>query len=109
MCPSLPLRERGDAVAGLRRRLLGRLPYGCELTLNGKDAIVVLRPGKQTWLKLIEDAVTITLREDHAAELAALLQPHAGLYPVPGLSSVAVQVVKTEVTDSEGRVVDVVE
>lgn len=97
------------AVDGLRRRLLGRLPYGRELALNGKDARVVFRPGKQSRLKLVEDAVTITLREDHLAALAKSLKPHAGIYPIPGLKNVVLRVLRTEITDSDGNVVDVVE
>src|SRR5262249_14537885 len=39
------VRVQSIAVNGLSRRLLGRLPYGRELTLNGKDATVVFKPG----------------------------------------------------------------
>ena len=97
------------AVDSLRRRLLGRLPYGRELTLNSKDATVVFKPGKQSRLKLVEDAVTITLQEDHLIELVKSLQPHAGVYPVPGLNNVVLQVLRTEITDRDGKVVDIVE
>jgi hypothetical protein len=103
------VRVQSIAVDGLSRRLLGRLPYGRELTLNGKDATVVFKPGKQSRLKLVEGAVTITLREDHLAELVESLRPHAGLYPVPGLKNVVLQVLRTEITDRDGKVVDVVE
>lgn len=103
------VRVQSIAVDGLRRRLQGRLPYGRELTLNGKDATVVFKPGKQSRLKLVEDAVTITLREDHLAELAGSLQPHAGFYPIPGLKDVVLHVLRTEITDRDGKVVDVVE
>ncbi len=97
------------AVDGLNRRLLSRLPYGRELTLNGKDETVVFKPGKQSRLKLVEGAVTITLREDHLAELARSLRPHAGLYPIPGLKNIVLHVLRTEITDRDGKVVGVVE
>jgi hypothetical protein len=102
------VRVQSIAVAGLSRRLLGRLPYGRELTLNGKDATVVFKPGKQSRLKLTEGAVTITLRDDHAVELATSLQPRAGLYPVPGLKNVVLEVLRTEIKDRHGKVVDIV-
>ncbi len=103
------VRVQTIAVDGLSRRLLGRLPYGRELALNGKDATVVFKPGKRSQLRLVEDAVTLTLREDHLVELASSLQPHAGLYPVPGVKNVVLQVLKTEIKDRDGNVVDIVE
>jgi hypothetical protein len=103
------VRVQTIAVDGLKRRLLSRLPYGREFTLNGKIATVVFKPGKQSRLKVIEDAVTITLGNEHLIELAKSLQPHAGLYPVPGVKNVVLQVLKTEITDRDGKVVDIVE
>jgi hypothetical protein len=103
------VRVQSIAVQGLRRRLLGRLSYGRELTLNGKDATVVFRPGKQSRMRLVEDAVTITLKDDHLRELAEALQPHAGVYPVPGVKDLVLEVLRTEITDRDGNVVDVVE
>jgi hypothetical protein len=103
------VRVQAIAVAGLRRRLLGRLPYGRELTLNDKDATVIFKPGKQSRMRVVEGAVTITLREDHAVELAESLQPHAGVYPIPGLKNVVLEVLRTEITDRHGKVVDIVE
>jgi hypothetical protein len=97
------------AVDSLRRRLLGRLPYGRELTLNGKDATVLFKPGKQSRLRLVEGAVAITLREDHLLELTESLRPHAGLYCVPGVNNMVLQVLTTEIKDRDGKVVDIVE
>ena len=69
---------------------------------------MLFRPGKKSRLKLIEDAVTIILRDDDVVELANSLQPRAGVYPVPGVKNVVLQVLKTEVEDRHGKVVDVV-
>jgi hypothetical protein len=96
------------AVDGMKRRLLSRLPYGRELTLNGKDATVIFRPGKQSRLKLVEDAVSVTLREDHLVEFAQALEPRAGVYPVPGLKNLVIRVLKTQIKDRDGKVVDTV-
>jgi hypothetical protein len=103
------VRVQSIAVDGMCRRLLGRLPYGRELTLNGKEATVVFKPGERSRLKLVEDAVTITLQDDHLGKLVKSLRPHAGLYPVPGLKNVVLQVLKTEIKDRDGKVVDIVE
>lgn len=103
------VRVQTIAVDSLKRRLLSRLPYGREFTLNDKNATVVFKPGQQSRLQLVEDAVTITLREDHLVEFAGALQPHAGIYPIPGLKKAVVEVVRTEITDRHGKVVEVVE
>jgi hypothetical protein len=103
------VRVQSIAVNGLKRRLLGRLPYGRELTLNGKEATALFKPGKQSRVRLVEDAVVITLRDDHLTELAGSLQAHAGVYPIPGLKNVVLQVLRTEIRDHEGKVVDIVE
>jgi hypothetical protein len=105
----LSVRVQSIAVECLRRRLQSRLPFGRELILNGEGATVVFKPGKQSRLVLVEEAVTITLREDHLAKFTASLQARAGFYPVPGLNKVVLQVLRTEITDEEGKVVDVVE
>lgn len=103
------IRVQTIAIDGLKRRLLSRLPYGRELTLNGKDATVVFKPGEQSRLKLVEDAVMVSLREDHLVEFGRTLQPHAGLYAVPGVKNLVLQVLKTEIKDNEGKVVEIVE
>jgi hypothetical protein len=103
------VRVQTIAVDALCRRLLGRLPYGRELTLNGEDATVVFKPRKQSGLKQVEGAVIIALQDEHLVELTRSLQPHAGLFPVPGLKNLVVQVLKTEITDRDGRVVDILE
>ena len=61
------VRIQSIAVDGFSRRLLGRLPYGRELTLNGKEATVLFKPGSSSIVQLIEDAVTITLRTEDSA------------------------------------------
>ncbi len=52
------VRVQTIAVDALQRRLLGRLPFGREFTLNGKAATLVFKPGNQSGLNLVEDAVT---------------------------------------------------
>lgn len=96
------------AVEGLSRRLLGRLPFGRELVLNGKDATVVFKPGEISKLELVEDAVIMILRPEHLAEFVQSLRVRAGRYPIPGLADVVVEILRTEITDNDGKVVDVV-
>ena len=48
----------------------------------------------------------MTLREDHLAGLGQMLQPRAGLYPIPGVNNAVLQVLLTEITDRDGNVVD---
>ena len=109
LCDPVCVRIQSIAVDGLKRRLLGRLPYGRELVLNGKTATGVFKPGKQSRLKVQEGAVTIFLRDNHLRELTDTLQPHAGRYPIPGLPKAILEVLRTEIKDYKGNVVDVVE
>ena len=103
------VRIQSIAVKDLSQRLLGRLPFGRALRLNGHGATVLFKPGKKSNLTSTENVVTITLRKDHVLELAKSLRPHAGVYRVPGLKNVVVQVLTTEIKDRDGNVVDIVE
>jgi hypothetical protein len=102
------IRVQSIAVDSLKRRLLGRLPYGRELTLNDSEATAIFKPGRQSRLKVVEEAVLVTLREDHLAELVEALQPHAGLYPIPGVKRGVLEVLRTEIKDRHGNVVEIV-
>lgn len=97
------------AVDALKRRLLGRLPHGRELTLNGKDATAVFKPGKQSGMKLVEGAVTITLADQDLVALTGSLRPHVGVFPVPGVDELVIEVLKTEIRDRDGKIVEVLE
>jgi hypothetical protein len=97
------------AVESLCRRLRSRLPYGRELMLNGKDGAVLFEPGEQSGLTIDDDAVTITLRTEDLTKLVDALRPHAGVFTVPGVDNVVLEVLRTEIKDSDGNVVEVVE
>lgn len=97
------------AVDSMKRRLLGRLPYGRELTLNGKEATALFKPGKKSGLKVIEGAAVITLNDEDLTAFAGSLKAKAGVYPIPGVKNAVLEVLRTEITDREGRVVEVVE
>ena len=51
----------------------------------------------------------IALGREQVVELARSLEPHAGVVVVPGLKSVVLQILKTEITDRDGKVVDIVD
>ena len=102
------IRIQSIAVAGLKRRLLGRLPYGRDLVLRDEGATVVFQPGKRSRLEVSDEAVTITLRDTDLTELVETLRPHAGVFPVPGVKAV-LHVQRTQITDRDGNVVEVVE
>lgn len=105
-----PVRVRIQSIAvdGLCRRLLGRIPYGRELVLNGPDATASFRPSEQSRLRLVEGAVSMDLTAEHALELCNSLRPQAGTYAVPGVSKVVIEVAPTEIKDSTGKVVEIV-
>lgn len=97
------------AVDGLKRRLLGLLPYGRELLITGQRAAAVFRPGPQTGVEILDGTVTITMRDDHLREFVASLKPHAGQYAIPGLPNAVFQVLRTEIRDQDGRITEIVE
>ena len=57
----------------------------------------------------VEGAVTISLSNEDLNELTKSLEPHAGIHPVPGVTNLALQVLKTEIKDRDGTVVEVVD
>lgn len=102
------IRVQSIAVDSLSRRLLGRLPFGRELTLNGKDATVVFLPGDTSLMQLHEDQVTLRLTNQDAERFAAVLQPKAGTYPIEGIADCLLEVTRTEIRDRHGKVVEIV-
>jgi len=97
------------AVEGFKRRLLGRLPYGRELVLSDKEATAVFKPAKKSQMKLVEDAVTISLSDEDLQVFTSGLEPHAGVHNIPGIRDLIVEIVRTEITDGDGNVVEIVE
>lgn len=102
------IRLQSIAVRDLGRRLLGRLPYGRALTLRGANATAEFRPGTKSGLAVEGGVVTITLRGDHLIDLTNTLQPCAGVYPVPGVDHLILQVLRTEIKGQNGSVVETV-
>jgi hypothetical protein len=91
-------------------RLLGRLLFGRELVLNGDDGTVVFQPGEKSSWRLVEGALTVTLQDDDVVAFADSLEPHAGVYPIAGVEDeVHLHVLKTEIKDRDGNIVEIVE
>lgn len=96
-------------VDALRRRLLSRLPFGRTYTLEDSEAVAVFKPGEPSSVSLAEGAVIVTLSNPDLQNFSETLQPHAGVYPIPGIPDAILQVTRTEIKDRDGNVVDVVE
>ncbi len=54
------------------------------------------------------DAIEIILNEKAVEELVEQLQPFAKKFSIPSLESIVFEIVKTDVTDSEGNVVETI-
>jgi hypothetical protein len=103
------VRIQSIAVARFRKRLLGRLPFGRELALHGKNASVHFEPAAQSRYRADEHELVIELSDADLRRFADSLHAHAGVYPVCGIPNLVVEVLRTEIKDSDGHVVEVVE
>jgi suppressor of fused len=108
---SKPIRVRlqTTGIEGMKRRLLSRLPYGRDLRIFGRQGGVAFKPGERANVSVDENIVSITLTKEQAVEFSETIEPHVGTYAVPGLKNVVVEVLRTEIKDAEGRVVEVIE
>lgn len=87
--------------------LRARVGKGRDLYLQGREAAVQFRPGAQPAAEPEEGILSLTLPEAALEELCAVLQPHAGVYPLAG-SPLTVELVPTRITDRDGHVLEVI-
>lgn len=97
--------KQAEVIAKLLR---GRILKGNRLLLVGPDLRVTLEPGEKPGWSSGEGEVRIVLDERAAAELSERLIPKESKFEVPSLQGVAFQIVKTNITDTEGNVVKVI-
>ncbi|OZB98286.1 suppressor of fused domain protein [Paenibacillus sp. XY044] len=101
--------KMGAKQAGIiAKLLLGRILKGRSLTLVGPGTRVVFEPGQKPDLKAEGDEVRIALNDQAASELSRSLAPKESVVPLPAVKGAAIQIVKTQIKDSEGNVVKVI-
>nr|BCJ78221.1 putative suppressor of fused protein [Niallia circulans] len=99
----------GAKQAGIIGKLLrGRILKGKELTLVGPEVRAVFGPGDKPACIAGEGEVRILLDEKAAGELSEGLVPKESVFEVPSLPGTQIRIVKTNIKDGEGNVVEVI-
>lgn len=96
------------AAKDLSRWLLARIPHGRDFLVEADDVALSFQPDADfTWRA--GDFFVVTLNPQQCQILSKLLASGVGVHTHPKLPGLTVEIERTEITDSEGRVVDVVE
>ncbi|MEH6945013.1 suppressor of fused domain protein [Bacillus sp. JJ722] len=88
--------------------LRGRITKGNKLSLVGPDVLVVFEPGEKSDCIVEEGEVRIILNNLTAAELSKMLLPKETVIKIPSIQGLIIQIIKTNITDSEGNVVKII-
>ena len=88
--------------------LQGRAVKKEPLRLVSNEATVVFSFGDQPQVMEKDDAIEIMLNEKAVKELAEQLQPFVKKFSIPSLKLIVFEIVKTDVTDSEGNIVETI-
>lgn len=100
----------GSLVAtDLASWLNSRLPQGKDFRIETEECIVWFRPADQLGWETDEEDVTLQLNESHTAAVVAVLNAGVGIHTHPELPGITIEIERTEITDSEGNVVDIIE
>jgi hypothetical protein len=95
-------------VESMLSRLCGRIPYGRDFVLYGTSASIKFIPSDINRWRIEEQSLVLEITTDAILELKRSLAPKAGTYEVPGHPRLSIQVEKSEIKDSDGKVTDVV-
>lgn len=102
------LRLGAGHIQVLLRMLQARVGKGRNLLLQGSEHAVLFQPGQQAAVGVEHGTTTLTLPENALQEMQAVMQPHAGTYPLASFPMTVV-LVPTRITDRNGAVIRVVE
>lgn len=88
--------------------LRGRIPYRESLNLIGPEQHVACIPGEEPHAAVQDDALELHLNEQALEELASQLVPRQGSFTVASLPKVQFNIVKTEIRNPNGEVVETI-
>lgn len=86
----------------------GRIKKGNKLSLVGSDVRVVFEPGEKSDCIIGNGEVRFVLDDMTADELSKMLLPKESVIEIPSLKGITIQIIKTNITDSEGNIVKVI-
>lgn len=88
--------------------LRGRIQKGESLSLVGPDIRVVFEAGEKPECMPGEDVIRFIVDDSTAVALSRQLIPKESSFEIPSMKGIAINIVKTNITDSEGNVVKVI-
>jgi len=95
-------------ATGLSNHLLGRIPFGRDLTVYSDDFSVQFVPGDTFSFSHSEDEVQIELPKSQAHAFAKMLVPIAGTYTSDEFPNFTLIIEPTEIKDRDGNVMDII-
>lgn len=99
----------GAKQAGIIGKLLqGRILKEKSLSLVGPEVRVVFEPGNESRWTAEDGDVTLILDDRTAGEFSSRLVPQVSIFELSGLPGIRIDIVKTEIKDQEGNVVQVI-
>ncbi|MFB9177165.1 suppressor of fused domain protein [Dactylosporangium sucinum] len=89
--------------------LLGRLPFGRQLVVNGPDATAVFSSGSFSVGTAEEsDTLAVVLTVEALDGLVSVLVPEAGVRAVPAAESLVVEITRSDLRDGDGNLVETI-
>ncbi len=104
----LHLTVGASAVHTILEVLPRRLPFGKRVAVLGREQGIAFQPGEACSARAVEFGAAVELTEVGQAELAAVLRPVAGDYVLPSIPGLRVTVIRSEIRDGEGKVVQTI-
>jgi len=101
------------AVTGFIRQLRGRLLHGRKLLVVGQggkpENVAAFEPGEKPSIAVAADGgyLVVSLPATIAREMLEKLRPKTGVYEWPSFDGFEIEVVPTEITDRDGKVIRV--
>lgn len=95
-----------NAAERIGRVMMGRLPHGLGLAVDGPSGAIGFLPGEHLEITQQDGGfLEVRLPAPTASEVAALLRPIAGVYPVPGEPALAIEIIKSQIRDQDGNLI----
>lgn len=88
--------------------LPGRILNGKDLRLSSKERLVTFRQGDDPEVAEQDNGIEIILNDEAVRELAGLLTPVAQEFKLRTFKDLTVKVIRTEIKDQQGRVVETI-
>lgn len=96
-----------NAAGRIARVLEARIPFGQGLFIDAPGGAIAFEPGEKLAITDRGDGLAeIDLPESLLAELTGALRPVAGTYPLPSAPGLVIEIVKSQIRDPDGNVVE---